>query len=672
MPEPPSSMPDPSSSPSATGPYQVVARRYRPQDFAQLVGQEHVSQALSNAISTGRIGHAYLFTGARGVGKTSSARIFAKALDCVHGPTPHPCNQCEICLGIATGEDVDVLEIDGASNRGIDEIRQLRQNVSIKPSRARYKVYIIDEVHMLTREAFNALLKTLEEPPEHVKFIFCTTEPTKLPITILSRCQRFDFAGIDSEIIAGRLSEIAANENVTADEGVFETLARRAAGSMRDAQSLLEQLLSFAPEHIRLSDVHDMLGTANDQRLFDLLTALLAGDAPTMFTQLDSAADEGVDFGTLIEQMMGLFRDLLVVGSGGEAKLLLYSDPERFEELVDLAGRFGIQRLLAALQILDQTHNRMRYSTQGRVLTELALARISHLDGLQRVATLIEQLRHGRMPDLALSASQAIFGPAPRIAAHKDVAKASDAAPASRETIEPVEEVVAASAVTSAVAPAIPMETAPPMPQGAVVEPLILDDAKARSLWLETIKGLSGMLATHAGMFKSVAFREPDTFVVTFDKKINLDYCKSEIETIRSALSLYTDAPVRLLFQAAEKSAPPSKTAASKASTPKASTATVSRATDDPPPATVSPEKNAKPNDAPAPSDTASRIGIPMPAPSGQADPVAPSPPRSRMSDNQKLFRETAEESIVAKAGELFDATLQEVRKAPENGTEAS
>src|ERR1051325_5950416 len=194
--------------------YTVIARRYRPQSFDELVGQEHVARALQQAIASGRVGHAYLFTGARGVGKTSAARILAKALNCVHGPTPTPCNQCDVCLRVTAGDDVDVLEIDGASNRGIDEIRQLRQNVNVRPSRARYKIYIIDEVHMLTREAFNALLKTLEEPPEHVKFIFCTTEPEKVPITILSRCQRFDFAGIQTPQIVERLKFIADTEGV--------------------------------------------------------------------------------------------------------------------------------------------------------------------------------------------------------------------------------------------------------------------------------------------------------------------------------------------------------------------------------------------------------------------------------------------------------------------------
>src|SRR4029078_11804413 len=205
-----------------------VARRYRPQTFDELIGQDHVARALTGAIAANRVGHAYLFTGARGVGKTSAARILAKALDCVQGPTATPCNECDICQSISAGSDVDVLEIDGASNRGIDEIRQLRQKVSVRPSRARFKIYIIDEVHMLTKEAFNALLKTLEEPPEHVKFIFCTTEASKIPITILSRCQRCDFAGIRAPSIAERLEQIARAEGIQIERQAIELLARRA------------------------------------------------------------------------------------------------------------------------------------------------------------------------------------------------------------------------------------------------------------------------------------------------------------------------------------------------------------------------------------------------------------------------------------------------------------
>lgn len=388
------------SRPSA---YQVVARRYRPQAFDELIGQETVARALSNAIETDRVGHAYLFTGARGVGKTSCARIFAKALNCVEGPTTHPCLKCDSCVCIATGDDVDVIEIDGASNRGVDEIRQLRQNAMIAPTRSLYKIYIIDEVHMLTREAFNALLKTLEEPPARVKFIFCTTEPNKIPVTILSRCQRFDFNGINGRSIADRLAQIAGQEGAKAEEGVFEILARRANGSMRDAQSLLEQLLSFAPEYISQNDVHKMLGSVDDKKIFELLEATAQGDAARAFELLNESANQGVDFGVLIEQTLGVYRDLMVVGVGCGANELNYSPAARLPELQKTAHNLGMRRILASLQILDQTAQRMRVSAQARILAELAFARLCQLDSFQALESLITQIKQGAFPNVPLS-----------------------------------------------------------------------------------------------------------------------------------------------------------------------------------------------------------------------------------------------------------------------------
>ena len=305
------------------------------------------------------------------VGKTSSARILAKALECVNGPTATPCNQCDLCRSISAGDDVDVLEIDGASNRGIDEIRALRQNVNVRPSRARFKIYIIDEVHMLTREAFNALLKTLEEPPEHVKFIFCTTEPTKIPITILSRCQRFDFAGISTQSIFERLKQIAIAEGVEAEPEALEVIARRAAGSMRDSQSLLEQLLAFAPDRITVADVHGMLGTAGDQRLTSLVKHLLDRNAPGALADLDAAAHDGVDVAQLIEQLFGYLRDCMVAAVGCPAESFLYASPGGGGEVVEAGKRLGLQTILAAMQILDQTLSRLRVSTQARVIAEL-------------------------------------------------------------------------------------------------------------------------------------------------------------------------------------------------------------------------------------------------------------------------------------------------------------
>ncbi len=377
----------------AAAEYVVVARRYRPQSFDELIGQEHVARALTNAISTHRVGHAYLFTGARGVGKTSAARILAKALNCEPGPTPTPCNACDICQSISSGDDVDVLEIDGASNRGIDEIRQLRQNVNVRPSRERFKVYIIDEVHMLTREAFNALLKTLEEPPEHVKFIFCTTEPGKIPITILSRCQRFDFAGIETASIAARLRQIVEAEGVEAEPTLWRLLARRADGSMRDSQSLLEQLLAFAPGRITVADVNRMLGTAGDERLAELLDRLAARDTAAALALVDAAAKEGVDLGQLLEQLLAYLRDCMAAAVGCPGEMFLSASPTSWPNILQSAERLGLETVLAAMQILDQTLARLRSTMQGRILVELALVRLCQLEAMAALPELIAELR---------------------------------------------------------------------------------------------------------------------------------------------------------------------------------------------------------------------------------------------------------------------------------------
>src|SRR5262245_41827349 len=377
--------------------YVVVARRYRPQDFSQLIGQDQVSQALANAITTNRVGHAYLFTGARGVGKTSTARIFAKALNCVNGPTTTPCGVCDICEGIASGSDVDVIEIDGASNRGIDEIRQLRSNVNVRPSRARFKIYIIDEVHMLTTPAFNALLKTLEEPPEHVKFIFCTTEADKIPITVLSRCQRFDFAPIEIRSIVERLQHICQTEGVEAEPEALHIVARRAAGSMRDSQSLLEQLLSFGGPKITVADVHALLGTAHSARLATLADCIARRDAAAALKEVEAAIGEGVDVGALAEQLLGYFRDCLATLVGCSPDLLLHTSAAEHAQLQSLGQQLGLETLLAMAQILDQTIVRLRQTTHARTLVELALVRLCKLEDLDALPNLLAELR-GQAP----------------------------------------------------------------------------------------------------------------------------------------------------------------------------------------------------------------------------------------------------------------------------------
>ncbi len=383
------------ASPAPAEPYVVVARRYRPQSFSELVGQEHVGRALAGAIASGRVGHAYLFTGARGVGKTSAARILAKSLNCAQGSSAQPCGQCDACLGVAAGSDVDVLEIDGASNRGIDEIRELRQNVNVRPSRSRYKIYIIDEVHMLTREAFNALLKTLEEPPEHVKFIFCTTEAEKIPVTILSRCQRFDFAGIQVDAIARRLAQVVAAEGVEAEPAALDLLARRAGGSMRDSQSLLEQLLSVGSHKLTVADVHALLGTADDRRIADLLRAMIERQPGAALAVVDQALAEGVDLGRLLEQLLGFLRDVLVAGVGGGPEVLLHASQAEQATIVTAAARYRTATVLAAIEIVDHALGRLRFSGQARTLVEAALVRLCLLDEIEELGELVAQLRDG-------------------------------------------------------------------------------------------------------------------------------------------------------------------------------------------------------------------------------------------------------------------------------------
>src|SRR5581483_2347806 len=296
--------------------YLVLARKWRPQTFKDIVGQGHVTQVLRNAIAAGRIAHAYLFTGVRGVGKTTAARVLAKALNCERGPAADPCNECSQCVEITEGRSLDVYEIDGASNRGIDEVRQIIENVKYQPARSRFKIYIIDEVHQVTKDAFNALLKTLEEPPEFVKFILATTEPHRLPETILSRCQRFDFRRIQTREAIERLSEIAGKESLKISAGALLLLAREAEGSMRDAQSLLEQMLSYAPPESGASIderlVESILGVTDRRVLYDLSAAVLQGDAKKAVEIVAQVVDQGKDVTRLSRELVEHFRNLLV------------------------------------------------------------------------------------------------------------------------------------------------------------------------------------------------------------------------------------------------------------------------------------------------------------------------------------------------------------------------
>ena len=448
--------------------YTVVARRYRPRTFEELVGQDTVAQGLLRAIETHRVGHAYLFTGARGVGKTSTARIFAKALNASADGKGHFDPKSEIALAIDSGDDMDVIEIDGASNRGIDEIRQLRSNASIRPTRSPYKIYIIDEVHMLTTQAFNALLKTLEEPPGHVKFIFCTTDPDKIPITVLSRCQRYDFPPVHTDQILTRLKFICTNEGTQADEDALKLIARRAAGSMRDSQSLLEQMLSFGGKHITVDEVHAMLGTADESRLALFAECMVRRDAARAITELNSAIADGVDPGQLAEQFLGYLRDVMTVAIGAPAELVRTADPSNVSDLKAYGNAWGLSTLLSAIQLLDESIVKMKHSVQSRILLEVALVQICTLADLQSIADIAQGIAQNLNPSA---------GP-------KRAELPSVQAPAEKKNVEQAPAAIAPAAIAPAAT--APVATAPvaaePTDPAESSEPAESSDVKKKEL----------------------------------------------------------------------------------------------------------------------------------------------------------------------------------------------
>ncbi len=493
----------------ANSDYVVVARRYRPQTFEELIGQQHVSQALSRAIASERVGHAYLFTGARGVGKTSAARILAKALNCDQGTSPTPCNQCEICESVSVGGDIDVLEIDGASNRGIDEIRQLRQNVAVRPSRSRYKIYIIDEVHMLTKEAFNALLKTLEEPPEHVKFIFATTEPNKIPVTILSRCQRYDFAGIETTAIQNRLAQIAELEGVEVEADALQILAMRAAGSMRDSQSLLEQLLSTGSKKITSAEVTTMLGVAPAARLSQLVLPLVERNAAVALVELDAAIAEGAEVSQLVDQLLGYFRDVMTQSVGCDETSMLYALPGQRQEINDIATKLGVHTLLAIVQILDQTAARMRVSTHTRTLAEMAIVRVCHLDNLDELASLIGEMKNTTEAAPAAAVKKNVVASAPP-------PKRVNQATTSNPKAVPHEP---------AKSPSSPAET-PTIESAVTASSTTLSTDNVSAIWKQALDSLSGMIADHAAEAEQVSIDSTGRLVLSFSQSFHRDICE--------------------------------------------------------------------------------------------------------------------------------------------------
>ncbi len=373
--------------------YQVIARKYRPQRFADVVGQEHVTQTLANAITQKRIAHAYLFCGPRGTGKTTLARIFAKALNCTGGPRPDFDDADPRVREITEGRSLDVLEIDGASNNGVEQVRELRETARFAPASSKFKIYIIDEVHMLSTAAFNALLKTLEEPPAHVKFLFATTDPEKVLVTILSRCQRFDLRRIPSALIVKHLAWIAEREGVTVDDAALQAIARGADGGMRDAESTLDQLISFCGNTIVESDVLSMFGLAARAQLLDLTTAILSGDAARALQWLDSLARSGKDLGRLLGDLLNHFRNLLLFQiSKGDPGILEVGEAE-LQVLAAQSPQIETEPLTRILEVLSTADGRQREAASKRIFLEVTVLKAIQAREATSLDQVLRQLR---------------------------------------------------------------------------------------------------------------------------------------------------------------------------------------------------------------------------------------------------------------------------------------
>jgi DNA polymerase-3 subunit gamma/tau len=377
--------------------YTVLARKYRSQTFDEVVGQDPIAQTLKNAIKTGKVAHAFMFAGTRGVGKTTMARILAKSLNCLaaDGPTTEPCCKCESCIAVNLGEDIDVIEIDGASNNGVEEVRKLRENAIYRPARCRFKIYIIDEVHMLSTSAFNALLKILEEPPSHVKFIFATTEPNKVIPTIQSRCQRFDFTNINPNLIAGQLKFILEQEKIKYEEDLILPLAKMANGSMRDGLSLLDRLISTGIEPLTAELLEEFLGCPNNEKIYNLIAKIGDSNAAETLAATEDLINTGIGEVHLVDALIEYMRDLMVVKSAGAESELLILTAEQRKQAGKLAEKFDVAALVYNITALEKLRWAIKNSDTPRALLDASLLRFALSEHFLNTDELLAQLKGG-------------------------------------------------------------------------------------------------------------------------------------------------------------------------------------------------------------------------------------------------------------------------------------
>jgi DNA polymerase-3 subunit gamma/tau len=614
--------------------YQVIARKYRPQRFSEVVGQDHVTRTLAHAIEQNRIAHAYLFCGPRGTGKTTIARIFAKCLNCTQGPRVDFSDDDPRCREIAEGRSLDVLEIDGASNRGIDEIRELRETVRYVPSASRFKVYIIDEVHMLTKEAFNALLKTLEEPPEHAKFLFATTEPEKVLPTILSRCQRFDLQRISTRLIVNHLAMIAGKENVTVETSALYAIARGADGGLRDAESTLDQLISFCGNHIREADVLSMFGLAAQSQLLDLSDALIGGDFAVSLQRLDELSRQGKDLGRLVSELLQHFRNLLILQVlQGDPSLLEVSEQEA-EVLLRQSGEISQDALARVLDILTDCETRLRDAVSRKIALEVTLYRIVQARQAVSVEELLTQLRELRGARGGVAAPASGEGRSPARGASRPPARGASSASAPKPAVARPEP---------APAPALPAAEPPPPaatpPPAAAGPPSSLE-----ALWQQLLESVGRTSAFMRSYFAEATPLSLQNKVLSLEFPAGSADHLALVDTpknrslLQSKLAELGCAGVQVIF-AIKPGQPPLEPVAQ----------IPSRAAS-PPPSAPSPSASAIPSSPspPSPAKAAQR-------PSAAAEPEKLDP------------EEFKNDPLIRKALEIFKGRIVEVRAGPKS-----